>query len=142
MARIEASLIGGYAVDVTAGVHAWRADEPEDVGGGNTGPDPYEILLGSLAACTIMTISMYCDRKGWKLEDVSASFEHDRVHADDCEECDDDRSGYIDRIRGEVVITGEFDDEQRTRLGEITRRCPVYKTLTKGVHIVEDVEIH
>lgn len=140
MSTITAELEGGYRVDLssTAG-HRWRADEPEERGGDDTGPDPYELVLGGLAACTTITITMYCRRKGWELEDVSASFSHDRVHADDCRECEDEQHGYIDRIESDITIVGDFDEDQRARLREAAERCPVRKTLQKGMVVVDDI---
>ena len=48
MASITAELLGDYRVDITNGTHTWRADEPLDLGGDDTGPNPYDLLLGSL----------------------------------------------------------------------------------------------
>ena len=122
-----------FAVELRSGSHLWAADEPEDLGGDDTGPNPYEILLSSVAACTCITLSMYCQRKGWKLHSISARFEHDRVHARDCDDCEADASGYIDRVRSQIFIEGDFDDDQRTRLEDIARRCPVRRTLEGGM---------
>lgn len=133
MADITAELTDDTSVRVTNGRHVWHSDEPVDVGGDDTGPDPYELLLGALAACTCITVSLYCQRKGWKLDTVSVTYTHDRVHADDCEDCDKDATGYLDRVRGRVVIDGDFDEAQRQRLSEIAVRCPVHKTLDRGV---------
>ncbi len=140
MATITAELDEGMAVTLESDAgHRWQADEPEEAGGSGTGPDPYELLLGSLAACTCITVKMYAREKGWALEAVSARYRHDRVHADDCDECDDDQSGYIDRVTGDLTITGDLDDQQQRRLAEVAGRCPVQKTLEKGVHVVDDV---
>ena len=56
---------------------------------------------------------MYCQRKGWRLDSISAKYEHNKVHADDCDDCDDADKGYIDRVTSEIFIEGDFDDEQR-----------------------------
>jgi len=64
MARITAILMSGMAVQLSNGRHEWKADEPLSAGGSDTGPNPYELLLGSLAACTCITISWYCHHKG------------------------------------------------------------------------------
>ena len=55
------------------------------------------------------------------------------MHARDCEDCEADASGYVDRIRSEIFIEGDFDEEQRARLVDVARRCPVHKTLERGV---------
>jgi putative redox protein len=133
MATVTADLTTGFAVELRAGDHTWVADEPTDMGGSDTGPSPYELLLSAVASCTCITISMYCQRKGWALDSVSARYEHDRVHPDDCNDCEDHASGYIDRVRSEIFIEGDFDDAQRARLSEIARRCPVHKTIDLGV---------
>jgi len=133
MATITADLKKGFAVELRDGTHIWKADEPEDAGGTDTGPSPYELLLSAVASCTAITVSMYCRRKGWVLHSISAKYEHDRVHADDCGDCDDDETGYIERIRSEIFIEGDFDDVQRKRLAEVAQRCPVHKTLERGV---------
>ncbi len=38
----------GFAQEVVAGRHRLRADEPVAVGGTDTGPSPYELLLAAL----------------------------------------------------------------------------------------------
>ncbi|MDX1619584.1 MAG: OsmC family protein [Nitriliruptorales bacterium] len=141
MHEITATLEEGYAVTISTDEgHEWQADEPEDKGGTDTGPNPYELLMGSLAACTVITLSMYAQRKGWALTGVTATYRHDRVHADDCADCEDDMLGYIDRVTSEITIEGDLDDEQRDRLGDIAAKCPVHKTLEKGVHIIDSVK--
>jgi len=120
-------------VHLSNGRHAWQGDEPVSAGGTDTGPDPYELLLGSLAACTCVTIAWYCKHKNMALKSVRASYDFDRVHADDCEDCDDPKKGLIEKITSNVHIEGNFDDAQRKRLAQIAQRCPVHKTLGQGV---------
>ena len=133
MTQITATLSSGTEVEMSNGRHTWRADEPVSVGGADTGPNPYELLLGSLAACTCITLALYCRHKKITLKKVTASYEFDRIHAKDCEDCDDDAKGFIDHITSDVQIKGDFDDAQRKRLAEVAERCPVHKTLAKGV---------
>ena len=141
MSTITADLTQGYVVEVSNGRHSWRADEPAGVGGTDTGPTPYELLLGALAACTCITLSMYCQRKQWPLDSVSTRYSFDRVHADDCERCEETATGWLDRVRSEIFVEGPFDEAQRARLAEIARRCPVHKTLDNGIHFDEDVVV-
>jgi uncharacterized OsmC-like protein len=140
MATITAELTEGYAVDLhTSSGHRWTADEPTSVGGTDTGPNPYELLLGSLAACTSITVSMYAQRKGWAFDGIEVRYEHDRVHVDDCADCEEHQRGYIDRIVSHVTIRGDLDETQRKRLAQVAANCPVHKTLGKGVHLVDNV---
>lgn len=117
------------------GRHELTADEPEAMGGGDTGPSPYELLLMSLGACTSMTMRMYARRKSWPLEGVRVFLRHDRIHAEDCRDCET-KAGKIDRIDRAIEMTGPLSDEQRGRLLEIADKCPVHKTLRSEIKIV------
>lgn len=139
MASITAELLGDFRVDITNGTHTWRADEPVDLGGDNTGPNPYDLLLGSLAACTTITLSMYTKRKGIEMTSLSVEYSYDKIHADDCEHCEDDATGMIDRITSRIFIDGDFDEATRKQLIRIAQKCPVHKTLEAGIHFEETV---
>lgn len=141
MTTVTAELIDGYQIDITNGQHTWRADEPLNLGGTDTGPNPYDLLLGSLAACTTITLSMYANRKEIPIESLSVSYTHEKVHADDCEQCEDEHSGMVDRISSQIFIDGEFDEATRARLEQIAQRCPVHKTLEAGVVFDETVHV-
>jgi uncharacterized OsmC-like protein len=139
MTQITATLSSGTEVEISNGQHSWRADEPVAVGGTDSGPNPYELLLGSLAACTCITLAIYCRHKKIALESVSASYEFNRIHAKDCEDCDDETKGFIDHVTSNVRVGGDFDDAQKKRLAEIVQRCPVHKTLANGMSIKDKV---
>ena len=129
----------GLAQHVQAGRHSFAADEPERVGGTNTGPTPYDLLLASLGACISMTLRLYAERKKWPLKDVEVRLSHDRIHAQDCADCET-KEGRVDEIRLEVVLQGPLQDEQCARLMEIARRCPVHRTLTGEIKIRTTLE--
>ena len=133
MASVSAQLSTGLAVKISNGRHAWQADEPLGAGGSDSGPNPYEMLLGSLAACVCITIAAYCKHKGMALEAVNAEFSFSRVHAEDCKDCDKPDRGFIEKVTSNVRIEGDFDAAQQKRLAQIARRCPVHKTLANGI---------
>ncbi len=135
MATVYARSLEKYQILLNTGEHALLADEPKGSGDG-LGPDPYELLLSALGACTAMTLKMYARRKGWKLEEVRAELTYERVHASDCEDCEQ-KEGYVERIRIKLHVEGDLDEEQIKRLHEIAGRCPVRRTLERGPTFVE-----
>jgi putative redox protein len=124
-----------YRTEITAGGQTVVADEPVEVGGAGGAPTPYDLLLGSIGACTAMTMRMYADRKGWPLESVSVRLRQARSHAQDCVDCVTQEVGVL-QLEREVELEGALDDEQRERLLQIADRCPLKQTLERGIHVV------
>ena len=114
---------GPLANEVVVGSHRLVADEPESLGGGDTGPGPYGLLCAALGACTSMTIRMYADRKDWPLEQVEVTVDHERVDG-------------VDVFTKSIALTGDLDEVQRDRLREIGGRCPVHRTLEASSRVV------
>jgi putative redox protein len=122
------------AQEIEVGRHRLAADEPASLGGTDTGPNPYDLLLAALGACKSITVTMYARRKAWPLDSVTVRLRHEKIHAEDCESCES-RDVLLDRIECEVEFSGELTAEQRTRLLEIANRCPVHRTLTSEIII-------
>ncbi len=115
--------------------HHWLADEPRNVGGDNSGPDPYEHLLAALGTCTAMTLRMYAGRKDLPLDHVRVELRHGRDYFKDCEHCEDEEPRQIQVIERELTLQGQLSAEQRQRLLEIADRCPVHRTLHSELHV-------
>jgi len=120
---------------ISTGPHRLLADEPVSAGGEDSGPGPYDLLLASLGACTSMTMRLYADRKSLPLERVTVTLTHQKIHAEDCAECETS-TGMLDRIDRVIAMEGALDAEQRKKLMEIADKCPVHRTLTSEVRIV------
>jgi uncharacterized OsmC-like protein len=125
---------GQFQQEVASGPHRLLADERKEVGGLDSGPSPYELLLAALGTCTAMTVRLYADRHQFPLQRVQVRLRHDRIYATDCAECET-KSGMIDRIECATTLEGDLDDEQRAQLMEITEKCPVHRTLKSEVDI-------
>lgn len=119
--------------------HQLMADEPLSYGGTNLGPSPYDLLLMALGACTSMTLRMYAAHKKLALDDVTVRLKHERIHAEDCNNCGE-REGRIERITRYIDIKGDITEEQKKRLLQIADRCPVHKTLGNNPAIVTEAE--
>ena len=124
----------GFAQEIVAGPHRAVADEPVTSGGTGTGLSPYDLLLSALGACTSITLGLYARRKGWALEGVTVRLRHSRVHAADSASAAT-KEVRLNRIEREIALAGPLTDEQRERLFEIAKKCPVHRTLTSEIRI-------
>jgi putative redox protein len=123
----------GLLQTIRIGQHRLQSDEPAD-SGNDGGPDPYELLLAALGACTSMTLRMYADRKQWPLQGVQVRLGHSRIYAEDCAACET-REGMLDQIDVEISLIGDLSESQRQRLMEIANHCPVHRTLLGEIQI-------
>jgi putative redox protein len=124
----------GFAQALLDGRHMLRADEPASAGGADSGPNPYELLLMALGACTSMTIEMYARRKAWPLARALVRLSHAKAYAEDCADCESPGTK-LDRITRRIELVGPLDVAQRARLLQIAELCPVHKTLTGRIEI-------
>lgn len=124
---------GRFAQYVLDGRHQLTADEPAAVGGTDTGPGPYELLLMALGACTSMTVRLYATRKQIPLERVIVRLRHAKRYVEDCRECDE-KPVMLDHVEREIELIGTTE-EHRPRLLEIADKCPVHRTLTSRIVI-------
>jgi uncharacterized OsmC-like protein/alpha/beta superfamily hydrolase len=139
--QIEAGIVlvretgdGKFQQEVLSGPHRFLADEPVKVGGQDSGPGPYDLLLAGLGACTSMTLRLYADSKKLPLKRVTVRLTHNKIHAEDCLNCET-KEGMVDRIDRTITFEGALDADQRKRLLEIADKCPVHRTLKSEIDI-------
>lgn len=113
-----------YATTLRTAHHQITADEPQDLGGSDTGFAPSELLAASLAACTSITLRMYADRKQWPLEGVEVEVVVER-----------DAAAKSTVFTRKIQLIGTLDDEQQQRLLSIANKCPIHETLTQSITI-------
>ena len=121
----------GFTTEISAGDHVFLADEPEEVGGNNMGPSPYQLLNASLGSCTAMTLKMYAERKSWPLEKVTVSLRNSKLHVEDSSHPEGKKSK-VEVFKRRILLEGDLDEAQRERLLEIANKCPVHRTLTES----------
>lgn len=123
MAHATASIgTTNYETAIATGHHRLKADEGPDLGGKDSGPAPYDLLVSALGACTVITLRMYAERKQWPVEAVHADIHFVR----------EGDNQHIDR---RLRIEGNVDQEQKKRMAEIAERTPVTLTLKRGLEI-------
>lgn len=124
-----------FQQEVFSDHHHWYADEPTQLGGKNSGPDPYEHLLAALGTCTAMTIRMYADHKKIPLEHVEVSLSHERNYVDDAGSVSE-KDTKIESLIRKVQLIGPLSDVEKNRLMEIADRCPVHRTLHNNPQVL------
>ncbi|MBY0293053.1 MAG: OsmC family protein [Alphaproteobacteria bacterium] len=115
---------GKFTQLIQMGKHSLLADEPEEVGGNNKGPNPYDLLLASLGACTSITLRMYALRKNIPLKGIHVTLDHQKV--------DNEQNEKTDLIHCTLHLEGELDSDQKQDLLRIAMKCPVHQTLTQS----------
>ncbi|MDD2046704.1 OsmC family protein [Pseudomonas putida] len=115
-----------YTVNLSAGVNQWLADENQALGGRDAGPNPHQLLLSALGACTAITLSMYARRKEWPLQ-------HVHVQLDIVKE--DKTTPVSTEIKRVIELHGDLDAAQRERLLGVANACPVHKLLSGSIAI-------
>jgi uncharacterized OsmC-like protein/pimeloyl-ACP methyl ester carboxylesterase len=123
-----------FTTTIQTAKHNFIADEPDSVGGDDFGPSPYDFVSAGLAACTVMTLKIYAERKKWDLQEVYAHITYSKKHSDDLM-LDVDKPTRIDHLSKKLTFIGDLDESQRQRLKEIASKCPVHKTLQSEVII-------
>jgi putative redox protein len=123
-AQVSETGASAYAVDIEVSGHSLKGDEPVEVGGGNLGPAPYDMLTAALGECTAMTLRWYAIQQKWPLDKVEVKLTHHK-------------EGKQDIFTKEITIHGDaLSDDQRKKLIEIAAKCPVQRTL-EGTPIIK-----
>jgi len=121
-----------FVENIRVGSHSLQADESIDVGGKDVGANPHELLLAALGACASTTVRMYAERKGWPLDGVHIELSYAQTHGAAAGSGDGRNA---EEIEMDISFWGYLSDEQRERLLQIARKCPVHHILTSSIPI-------
>jgi putative redox protein len=102
-------------IDVN-GRHTILTDEPESVGGTDTGPAPHELLPASLAGCIGTMIARFAQLRGWPLGGVEVDVDYDA-------------ESVPRRVKVAVRISGDLANDHVKRLERVAKTCPVRRAL-------------
>jgi putative redox protein len=98
------------------------ADESLDKGGKDTGFSPKELLAAALSACTLATLRMYVERKGWEIAEIKVETELTEA---------DNKTTFNRRIE----FSEKIDEEKKKHLLHVANACPVHKILSNPIEI-------
>lgn len=130
--------LSAFTTEIRAGNHGLIADEPVKVGGSDLGPTPYDLVVAGLGACTGMTIRLVAKAEKIPLKNVIIHLQHGKVHEQDCEHCEDEKSK-IDSVHRTIELDGPLSPEQKQRLLEVADKCPVHRTLQPSLKIFTEL---
>ena len=116
-----------HEVDVN-GRHILVTDEPESIGGTDTGPAPHELLPAALASCVSTMVSLYAQRRGWEIGEVSCEVEYDPETVPR-------------RFDVTVHLPDGLTPDQLVRLRRVAETCPVRRAFEAGIVVNERVEV-
>ncbi|GAB1429221.1 OsmC family protein [Ignavibacteria bacterium] len=120
-----------YLTTADNGRHIFYIDEPLSAGGGDTAPDPMEMLLASLGSCSLITMKMYATRKEWLIRSMKMKLSISTERTAD---------GQRSVIHRHIIIDGDLDEQQRERIVHISKQCPVARVLSGNVNIETEIE--
>ena len=118
---VKAKASEGYRQEINTGAHAFASDAPKEFGGGDSAPNPHELLLGALGACTAITVQMYSKRKGWDLQAIDVDVQEEIVEGEGGQK--------QTRFVRNITLQGNLSQEQVDNLKAIADKCPIHKLL-------------
>lgn len=107
-----------HEVDVN-GRHMIVTDEPERLGGTDTGPAPHELLPAMLASCVSTMITLYARAREWELSEVRVEVAYDS----------ESTPRHVD-VR--VYLPDGLTSDQVRRLRRVANTCPAKRALEAG----------
>ena len=131
IAQVSAQNQGNtYSTTIAAGQHTAVADEPESLGGTDTGANPAEYLCMALASCKAITLRMYIQRKQWNIQNVTVDVSLEKQEIED---------SFMNIFHAKISVDESATQEQKDRLIQIAKACPISKLLSKQSTIITNL---
>jgi|TARA_B110000093_G_C12821073_1_gene346940 putative redox protein len=115
-----------YLVELTTTKHTVKVDEPESVGGSDKFPNPAQYLLSALASCTVITIKMYANSKGWNVGGINVDVKMKEQLIE---------GKRIKKIVKGIQFENQLEASKVERLLLIGSKCPISKLLEQPVEM-------
>lgn len=130
----DTRLIDGYQVGATVRQFEFSSDEPESIGGTDTGPTPVELVLTGLASCQEIVYATYARVLGIPLDGVT-------IHAEGLLDLRGfygvaDVSAGFERVTYDVAIASPAPAGEIARLiAAVDAHCPVLDIVRNPISI-------
>jgi uncharacterized OsmC-like protein len=122
---------GSLATDIRVRRHVFAADEaPPEYDSTDAHPDPYDYILAGVAACTLISIRLSAEAKGYPLEraDVQVAFRRQPPEVE---------GGQADRITRTITLHGDLSAEEHLKLIRAAN-CAAYRNIVNGMPIITE----
>ena len=119
-------------VTIDGGRHVLTTDEPEHLGGCDSGPAPHELFPAALASCISTTIVMYARARSWEIGPVQVDVDYDHRSTPR-------------RFTIALHLDPSIPPEREERLVKVAESCPVRRAIESGIefdeHLVGDAPL-
>ncbi|MCK4537078.1 MAG: OsmC family protein [Desulfuromonadales bacterium] len=110
---------GGYAVNAHYKGFEIPTDQPEDNGGANSAPAPFDLFLVSLGTCAAFYAMRFCQQRGLPTDELE--FEMDTV--------DHPVTHRTEKIIMTIKVPTEFPEKYRRAIVRATNQCSVKRAI-------------
>lgn len=131
LTTISVRHIEGYQVEAVGATHAVRIDLPTDRGGDGAGMAIGEAFLGSLGACTLLTVLHYCRANELQLTGIRIDVSSDLA----------EHPKRIGRIVQRLTLEGDLTSRQRETLERVAHGCSIHNTLRMPPELVLELAV-
>lgn len=127
MTSFTGKYLGNKKVELThldSGVSI-KLDAPKDNQGDGTSFSPTDLFASSLGACQLTVMSIYAERSGISLEGAWFKLEKFMSAA----------PRMVSKILVEMHLPKSIDENERRKLEQISKTCPVHHSLNASVQV-------
>jgi len=119
--ELNVSLDGDKRVSATIGNHHIATDQPENNGGGDSAPSPYDLLMASIGCCAGYYVQQYCTSKGLSTEGISLTLRQNKSDA-----------GELLGFTTCINIPDTLPSKYHSILKNVAKQCSVKKAIMSG----------
>ncbi|SRR6056297_1042720 len=121
---VRANVAEGFETDIQCS-HNFKIDQPKPMGGTDTGPNPLEVFLSSLAGCITAIGRIIANQRKLDIRGIDVKVEGDIDKDFLLGKTTEGRAGFTE-IRTFVSIDSDLSDQEKEELiQEIESRCPI-----------------